>query len=824
MSLALFQLGKTKCLAFAIIDILYAAPAFPPDILRIAAVVDGDAPIPIPNFCLDRLFSRTPRVFFSFPLAALGNHNPEPGLGKPLCFVLPSAMTKELEVFHHVLSTQVVVEKDILLNVFPKHQAEITAYSYPAEVEQVLDPVVFAKRLCGCRAVIASRLHGAVIALQTGVPTIAAWPVSEGNKVPNLMNDVLGLSDQFLRVHESLSRRDLIDRVSAVRKAYSRGRRELLFDKLASISDHTREESARVLLKVAGSRQAHEEAGVDAAEGEPEERLSREEEKEKEKGAGENQAQPGIELENVVTAPASGGYEKPPTIEIELVSSTGNVHEEVSLPEVTGARANQRSEGMAPGPSNPAIDGGSDGDFSQHKGGEGSSVIRGSASAPRPQAGREIPFAGSLIVSVIALLSMALLTLPGLASLPRDGRKETAVAGSSPKGDKASLPNKVAERLLDGGLVMKASLYRRVLGDRRIRAADVLFFGVNYTVWVTLAMGFNVCSKAYMHETRNPMALLTMQGWVGVVVLGVMNLIGKFRHRRHHVCAVPDAAFTEERSSFSPSSSLPLSRFSWLARYVPAKVRHVELSVWQAGVMHSCNAVLTSWSVLVGGVAATHALKALEPVAAAGFARWLLGSRLPPGCTAGVGIIVLGLGILMMPLHLPHWAGGSEGAVQYSGMDLAIPAVVTACSCCAVALRNVFLKKPNPPPPPPLGLLVCSVVGAWVGTVALLVPFLPWSWEWSGVCLLRTSGLNAALCFMGYNLASFNLLSELSPVGHAVGNASKRVCLFATGLFLLGEEGSMSPKQLAGASIAFMGLASYSLAGTYARSRSPLPR
>ncbi|CAM9590241.1 unnamed protein product [Ectocarpus sp. 12 AP-2014] len=104
--------------------------------------------------------------------------------------------------------------------------------------------------------------------------------------------------------------------------------------------------------------------------------------------------------------------------------------------------------------------------------------------------------------------------------------------------------------------------------------------------------------------------------------------------------------------------------------------------------------------------------------------------------------------------------------------------------------------------------------------MALLVPWLPFSWEWAGESLLRTSGVNAALCSAGYNLASFNLLSELTPVGHAVGNAGKRVFLFTSGLFLLGEAGPMSSRQLAGMSVAFFGFSAYNLVGSSVTSAS----
>ncbi|CAM9905336.1 unnamed protein product, partial [Laminaria digitata] len=328
-----------------------------------------------------------------------------------------------------------------------------------------------------------------------------------------------------------------------------------------------------------------------------------------------------------------------------------------------------------------------------------------------------------------------------------------------------------------------------LIGERRVRAADVTFFGVNYTLWVALSVGFSMCSKTYMRETRNPMALLAIQGWVGIAVLCFMNVVARYRQRGAPFQRPPALSFSPRPHPAPPTfSSLNAPMPAWAGKCGPRQMRRVGRSVWQAGLLHSSNAVLTSWSVLVGGVAATHALKTLEPVAAAGFSRWLLGSTLPPGRVAAVAIIVVGLSILMVPFHLRSWAGGTGGggvSVEgfglsvMGGQGLVIPAVVTA------------------------------VVGAVVGSMALLVPFLPSSWEWSGESVVRVSGFNAALCFVGYNLASFNLLSELSPVGHAVGNASKRVFLFASGLFLLGEEESMSPRQLAGASVAFLGLASY---------------
>ena len=173
-------------------------------------------------------------------------------LEKPLCFALPSALTEELQLLHRMYSSGIVREGDVLLNVFPKHQAEIEEYPYPAPVDAVLDPAQFASRLCGCRAVIASRLHGTIIGLHSGVPTIAAWPTGEGNKVPDLMKDVVRFPDQFLLVGASLTREALSKRVDIIRNSYTGGRRERLFMKLDFIARHTQEQFFHMLKDVFG--------------------------------------------------------------------------------------------------------------------------------------------------------------------------------------------------------------------------------------------------------------------------------------------------------------------------------------------------------------------------------------------------------------------------------------------------------------------------------------------------------------------------------------------------------------------------------------------
>ncbi|CAM9490254.1 unnamed protein product [Scytosiphon promiscuus] len=724
---------------------------------------------------------------------------------RPLCFVLPSAMKENLQEMHQILSSQIVHIHDVLLNVFPKHQAEIEAYPYHARVEQVLDPADYAMRLCDCRAVIASRLHGAILALQAGVPVVAAWPENKENKVPDLMNDVMRLHDQFVIIDKTFTRRDLERKVREVRQRYSSGRRNLVFEKLGSIALHTQQECAHVLTEVAHFQLP--------------------------------------QAVNSSTALNDVSFWGEPDVEPELDGDLGEVtgtESEEIFPPIELNQEGREVKGAASPWSRLT------------------KTWKWKRTAAASVVGGELSFAGSIYLAWMALAMIAVLGWPrmaprsrrGLAPTPHESERSFALGKGSGLNEEGNEVSSCPQEPACGSPVGQ--------NTRRISIATIWFFGLNYISWIVLSLGFSICSKTYMRETRNPIALLAIQGWIGVGVLCATNFLA-WHSRRGRVphfstfspsSCPPTSPDSDSDSTASPSPSpsslssnvtlLSLgsssSEPSWTGKCGLREARRLGHTVWQAGLLHSGNAVLTSWSILIGGVAATHALKALEPVAAAGFSRWLLGSSLPPGRAAAVAIIVLGLGILMMPSHLPQWVvargGGSyEGGVGKAedlagpGQDLAYPAIISACACCAVALRNVLLKKEAPrPPPPPLGLLACSIVGTVVGSMILLVPWLPCSWEWAGQPLLRASGVNAALCFVGYNLASFNLLAELSPVGHAIGNASKRICLFASGYFLLGEEESMSPRQLAGALVALVGLASYNLTGARFTYALPLAR
>ena len=315
-----------------------------------------------------------------------------------------------------------------------------------------------------------------------------------------------------------------------------------------------------------------------------------------------------------------------------------------------------------------------------------------------------------------------------------------------------------------------------------------MIFMLNFVMWVSLAMGFSGYGKAYLRDTHDPIGLLVLQGATGAVVLCLLGRLGVI--------------------DLHPGKDM-----------TPAAAQQAGL----AAFLHTVQALLTNFAVFVGGVAITNALKALEPVAAAAFSYILLGKPCSGPRMAALATIVVGIIVLTFRGN----GGGAGSGCIFSSVAFATSAV--GCN----ALRNVVIKRGKPIPPHQT-LLACSAAAAAIGVALMLLRYaslhlgelvaeggsaagevgsitgggsndLATSW-------LRMDGVNAALCFVGYNLASFNLLARLSPVGHAVGNSCKRVLVFASGLVFLGEV--MSVRQLGGAVVALSGVMAYNVAGT----------
>ena len=314
---------------------------------------------------------------------------------------------------------------------------------------------------------------------------------------------------------------------------------------------------------------------------------------------------------------------------------------------------------------------------------------------------------------------------------------------------------------------------------RVCEVSPTVVFIVNFGLWIILAMAFNAYSKAYVKATANPIGLVVLQGATGVLVLCPLGGLG-----------VLNLNFGAELSAAA----------AW--------------GICLSALCHAVQALMTNFAVFVGGVAITNALKAMEPVAAAVFSYFLLGKRVSSRQCGALVIIISGILLLTSKSK-----GGSSG----DGNRTFLSAVFTLAAVCANALRNVVIKKANPIPPHQT-LLACSLAATIFGCGLMFVKFIDNSMDdlqdtecdrsggGDGGGWIRMEGVIAALCYVGFQFASFNLLAFLSPVGHAVGNSCKRVLVFGSGIVLLGE--AITFRQLGGTAVALSGVLAYSLART----------
>ncbi|CAM9316275.1 unnamed protein product [Ectocarpus fasciculatus] len=677
---------------------------------------------------------------------------------QPLCFVVPAANTGDTIAMHeHLLKA--VREGDRFINVFPKHQEEIEKFAYPGPVEQIVDPMEYVEQLCSCKAIISTRLHGVVLGLHMGVPTLAAFRLPSGNKVPDVMVGAMSLPDQFLLIDENLDREVVNAAVSGVRQLYEEGdRRAVIHDRLTAFHDEFVVHARHVLVDVLG--------------------------------IGDQQQQPGVAT-TVQHAQVDNGLPAP-QVAASSAAALGRTSATQSMP--------SWSHQMFP-----------------------------------TSVGEDCVAALFLLFAIIGLAA-----LPSKTAGGRGGGRSpfnSASANGDKKGlfaisgvEKVTTHQELEEHSgmtdatspsssRDSELGSRDSLspVQRSPGSAKPSGFPVagkgppsnMLFALNFTLWIALAVAFSRYSKSYLRDTHDPVGLLVLQGSVGVVVLCALGRLG--------LSATDDG------------------RAGGSARLLGQLVQPFAASrlAGLAAILHTCQALLTSFSVFVGGVAVTSALKAAEPVAAVVFSYIILGKTVHRIKMASLAVIMAGI-VLLTTKSKPQ-AGTSHEAAEEGGgtphSPVVLAAMFTLAAVCCNALRNVLIKKSDPVPPRQT-LLACSSAAAAIGVSLMVLRVVMRSMddlllgpapgnvveaadaarESNGTSWLSMEGVNAALCFVGYNLASFNLLAQLSPVGHAVGNSVKRVVMFGSGILLMGEV--MTGRQLGGTAVALTGVLVYNIAGS----------
>lgn len=661
-------------------------------------------------------------------------------------------------------------------------------------MEEILDPTEYTKELCSCKAIISTSFHAAVLGLHMGVPTFGAFPRFSPNKFPELMIDLMSLPDQFFFVDENLTR-DTVDwEVDSVRRLYlEEGRRGAIYARLSQFYEEFQAHAHQVLYYAIGVEQ--QQKPWQLVEG------------------GSNLTRP--------SAGAGAGREQE-TAGLGLDSAEGGTSVASSGSAAAGGVGDATSPGfffLSPRRAHSAATG-------------GDCVVAtlllfafvGLALLPSTANGtrnlRQRPSRDDDEDAVQTFISEeAIDTSRGLSR--NQGNGDTRSPSSSDAGSGNSELGGLVKRPKTASLMVVTlqTLRRRIFvvgGEgatvatprKHLRSETV--FVLNFALWVGLAVMFSVYSKSYLENTHDPAGLLVLQGTTGFVVLLSLGCLGMGGLGISNHPEVPGV----------PAHPISVSRRANLA-----------------AIIHVGQALLTNICLFRGGDAVVMALRAAEPVAAALLSYFFLGKSASLSSMVSFATIVAG--VLLLVTKSGGGGGSSEKASEAERGGCAAwigegdfyscskaTAFLATLAVCFNALRNVLMKTSDPVAPHQT-LASYSLASGEIGVVILLVRLflkkmdetIPGR-EVGGHHAAReeeeeygnwltVDGVIASLCFVGYNLASFNLLAGLSPVAHAVGNTVKTMVVFASGMLFLGE--AVTGRQLAGAAVAAVGVTVYNV-------------
>ncbi|CAB1098847.1 unnamed protein product [Ectocarpus sp. CCAP 1310/34] len=796
---------------------------------------------------------------------------------QPLCFVLPASSTHTNVGMHQKLLGQVVRRGEVFINVFQEHQRATEEQDYPGEILRILDPTEFMGRLCSCRAIVSTRLDGALLGLHMGVPNFGGF----GSKVRSdeareLMVDIMHLPEHSIAIDERLTREAVDLQVETVRRAYAdQNRRALIHARLSAISEDVRRQTRHVLFDIVGVQEQEQQeddnqddkrqtqealatatgTSIKAAKALSASRaverlvflsmLSSADETDDES------ARLGVMPENSPTVDtavkpglpslAAVSRSKPhaskrafysvarPTVREEMEVSQSQVlmsHHRGRVEPASAGAGTKVSDTLSGTSEEPA-----DHDLVREAGqristsgaasglgvvtvtGESVSTpmltIRRSSVAEATGGTSSVKLFKDDFIAVVLfiLLIVGLVLLPsrGLPGRQCHGTLVTANAGfvgqDSIDMELGSCTSSDSEVSVVSEWTLPSPVRSTVDAT-----SSVIFLVLNFTIWMFLAVGFSGYCMTYLSHTHDPVGLLTLQGATGVTILLLLGFVAGL--------------------GFSPGLGLTPAANCQVGCVAERQTR-------LAALLHVGQTLLTNGAVLVGGVDATNALSAAtEPVTATVLSYLLLGKTCSGLRLAALTTIVAGALFLVFEWKNDHGGGGSSGSSCSNSL-----AVLTMTAACFSALRNAAIKG-SPVPPPHQTLLACSVAATVVGVGIMLVRMMSrrmdllqrtgpdstlriiesggggdenssnheFSTSW-----LRMDGVNAALCIVGCNLASFNLLARLSLIDHAIGSSCKRMLVFTAELFVLGK--AMTVWQLGGTVVTFFGVLAYNIAG-----------
>jgi solute carrier family 35 protein E1 len=273
--------------------------------------------------------------------------------------------------------------------------------------------------------------------------------------------------------------------------------------------------------------------------------------------------------------------------------------------------------------------------------------------------------------------------------------------------------------------------------------------GGYYLIWCVFGVMANVYAKVFLSDGGDAVALTLWEFTAASAVVAIMSAV------THNTTKSFPALLRDSMRDDGEGGRY------WMV-----------MAVVTNGLGH----LLINSSMAAVNVSLTHTIRAAEPLCVLLW-DWLLLHH-PPQLLPSLSLLPIFLGVYLVCR--------ADLSFTLPGFSLAM------LSNFLFSLRNVSFKAiPKRPTHPLLFYGILCFFGSW-----LMVLFFLFEWAVSGVwpssftpppsLLLLPSPLSSSIAIVShfvYNTASFGILSSLSTVTHAVGNAMRRVTIVVAAIF-----------------------------------------
>lgn len=321
------------------------------------------------------------------------------------------------------------------------------------------------------------------------------------------------------------------------------------------------------------------------------------------------------------------------------------------------------------------------------------------------------------------------------------------------------------------------------------------FLGLQFLGWYAFNIYFNIYNKQVLKVFPYPWTCTLLQFAGGIVIAAAMWTFRIWKAPQFGKVEIPEVTST------STDAEIQAAKDAEAADKKLVSVSQLKM-ILPLAIVHTLGNLLTNVSLGKVAVSFTHTIKAMEPFFSVLLSAVFLGDAPTMAVVLSLMPIVGGVALASISEVSFNWAGflaamGSN--ITFQSRNVLSKKLMTGDAKKGLDQINLF-----------------SIITAMSFFVLLPFTLLVEGFKLTPASFASVGDFNVTLmrlaiaagCFHAYQLVSYIILGQVSPVTHSVGNCVKRVVVIVSSVIFF--QTPVSPVNAAGTAIALAGVFAYS--------------